>query len=95
MTQNGPSKWTSIGRAGAIGFEVAGSVVGGMLLGDYLDRHLGSGPWFTVGLVFAGMVFGMVRVIREFGGSDHEDGEGGSSEGKSDPIDIAGGTRRR
>jgi F0F1-type ATP synthase assembly protein I len=49
------------------------SVVAGLLLGDYLDRRLGSSPWLTLGLVLLGMAAGVFRVLKEFGSPNQKD----------------------
>ena len=50
------------GRFMAIGFELAGAIVGGLLLGYFLDQRLGTEPLFTLLCTVAGMV-GAVRVL--------------------------------
>jgi F0F1-type ATP synthase assembly protein I len=49
-------------RMMAIGFELAGTVVGGLVLGYYLDRYAGTEPLFTILCTIAGMAGGM-RVL--------------------------------
>jgi ATP synthase protein I len=46
----------------AIGFELAGAIIGGLALGYYLDRYFGTEPLFTLLGTIAGMVGGM-RVL--------------------------------
>jgi F0F1-type ATP synthase assembly protein I len=46
----------------AIGFELAGAIVGGLVLGYYLDQYLGTEPLFTLLCTLAGMA-GAVRVL--------------------------------
>ena len=72
MAPDHPSKWASVGRAGVVGIEMAGSVVVALFLGDYLDRRLGTSPWLTVGFVLGGMVGGLLRVVKEFASSNEE-----------------------
>lgn len=46
------------------GFQLAASVVGGLLLGNYIDGKLGTAPWLAlVGLV-VGSVGGFVNLLR-------------------------------
>ncbi len=53
---NQRAKW---GLAMSAGTAVAGSVIGGTLLGYYLDAWLGTGPW----LVIVGVIFGTVGAL--------------------------------
>jgi F0F1-type ATP synthase assembly protein I len=52
--------WVQAARYAGFGFEFAGIVVAGVLLGDYLDRHLGTSPWLTL-LLTVGAMAGAVR----------------------------------
>ncbi|HZR84847.1 MAG TPA: AtpZ/AtpI family protein [Candidatus Binatia bacterium] len=47
----------------ALGLEFSGSVIGGLALGYYLDRWLGTGPWLLVVLTFGGMATAFARII--------------------------------
>lgn len=47
----------------ALGLEFAGSVIGGLVLGYYLDDWLGTAPWLLVVLTFGGMVGAFVRIV--------------------------------
>jgi ATP synthase protein I len=47
------------GRMMAIGFELAGSIVGGLALGYYLDQYLGTEPLFLLLCTLAGMAGGL------------------------------------
>ncbi len=53
------SDQTKLGLAMSAGTAVAGSVIGGTLLGYYLDAWLGTGPW----LVIVGVIVGTVGAI--------------------------------
>jgi ATP synthase protein I len=46
-------------RMMALGFELAGSIVGGLVLGYYLDRYIGTEPLFTILCTLAGMAGGL------------------------------------
>lgn len=48
----------------ALGLEFSGSVIGGLALGYYLDRWLGTGPWLVIALTFGGMIAAVVRIIQ-------------------------------
>jgi ATP synthase protein I len=45
-----------LGKYSALGFEMAISVIIGLVIGSFLDKRLGTGPWLTIvwlGLGFA------------------------------------------
>jgi F0F1-type ATP synthase assembly protein I len=46
----------------AMGFELAGAIVGGLVLGHYVDQYLGTEGVFTLICTLAGMV-GAIRVL--------------------------------
>lgn len=47
----------------ALGLEFAGSVLGGLVLGYYLDRWLGTSPWLMLVGTLGGMVTAVTRII--------------------------------
>lgn len=47
-----------------IGWDLALPIFGGVLLGHYLDRQLGKGYVFTMGLLVLGLGVGMYNVTR-------------------------------
>jgi len=49
-------------RYSALGFEVAGAIVGGLLLGSYVDSLIGTGPLFLIACSLGGL-YGAVRVL--------------------------------
>jgi F0F1-type ATP synthase assembly protein I len=51
------------GRFAAFGFEFAGTVVAGVLLGYYIDMYLGTAPLFTLLLTLAGMGGALYRLL--------------------------------
>ncbi len=51
-------------RATTLGWDMALPIFGGVLLGAFLDRKLGSGYIFTVGLLFAGVGLGFFNLWR-------------------------------
>jgi ATP synthase protein I len=54
----------AFGVYGAIGFQLAACIVGGLFAGQWLDRRWGTEPWLTLlGLTF-GAVGGFVNFIR-------------------------------
>lgn len=66
-SSSGSSSQSGLMRAwmyGAVAFELTGSVIGGGLAGWFIDRGLGTQPFFTVGLLLAGSVGGLTLFIR-------------------------------
>jgi ATP synthase protein I len=47
----------------ALGLEFAGSVLGGLLAGFYLDRWLGTSPWMVLVGTLGGMVGAVSRML--------------------------------
>jgi ATP synthase protein I len=47
----------------ALGLEFSGSVIGGLVLGYYLDEWLGTAPWLVVVATFAGMAGAIARIV--------------------------------
>ena len=50
------------GRYMALGFQIAGSIVGGLLVGYFLDDYLHTAPLFTLVLTLGGLV-GAMRLL--------------------------------
>lgn len=50
------------GRFLALGFQIAGSIIGGLLLGWYTDRYFGTEPMFTSLFTLAGF-YGSMRLL--------------------------------
>jgi F0F1-type ATP synthase assembly protein I len=50
------SLWRESLRAMSLGWDLAVPIFGGVLLGHFLDRLLGTGYIFTVGLIFLGII---------------------------------------
>jgi ATP synthase protein I len=59
-------------RAGlyiGVAFELPGTILGGLLLGYFLDKYLGTSPWFLLALTaiaFAGAFARLVQWIKFF-----------------------------
>jgi ATP synthase protein I len=53
----------AIGMVGGLGFMLGLSVLAGALLGHYLDRRWGTGPWVTLAGVLLGTAVGFREVI--------------------------------
>ena len=54
----------SLQRAIGLGFFMVGSIVGGYLVGSYLDSRFGTGPWLMLTLVFMGIASGFMEFHR-------------------------------
>jgi F0F1-type ATP synthase assembly protein I len=50
------------GRFLALGSQMAGSIIGGLLLGWYVDGYLGTEPLFTAVFTFGGF-YGSMRLL--------------------------------
>jgi len=57
-----PKLLASAGRFLALGFQIAGSIIGGLLLGWYADQYFGTEPLFTVVLTL-GAFYGAMRLL--------------------------------
>jgi len=57
-----PSPWRALGVLATAGITFVVATAGGALLGYFLDRWLGSSPWFT----FIGLGIGIAAGFREF-----------------------------
>jgi F0F1-type ATP synthase assembly protein I len=72
MPKEGP--WLTYGRYGALGFEFAGSVIAGILLGRYVDGWLGTEPWAMIlGAVggLSGAVYRLILVLQQLSRHGH------------------------
>lgn len=59
------------GLYGAVGFQLAAMVVGGLLLGHYVDKRLGTSPWLAlIGLTIGtiGGFYNLIRILHWKGG---------------------------
>ena len=54
----------AFGIYGGVGFQLAGSVVGGLLLGAYVDKHWGTAPWLAMTGLILGSVGGFYNLIK-------------------------------
>ena len=60
------SSLVALGVYGAVGFQLAFAVVGGLYLGNLADEHFGTTPWLTVvGLLIGsgGGFYNLIRII--------------------------------
>ena len=51
-------------RASSIGWEIALPIVGGPVLGYFIDRHFGTGVTFTLILLGVGLSFSVISLVR-------------------------------
>ena len=47
----------------ALGLEFSGSVIGGLILGYYLDKWLGTEPWLLLVGTFGGLGAAVIRLV--------------------------------
>jgi F0F1-type ATP synthase assembly protein I len=52
-------------RHSGIGLELAGATAGLALIGYWVDRRFGTGPWGILGGVAIGLVGGLYNMVRE------------------------------
>lgn len=67
------SPWKQIGTLSTLGIMMVVCTVIGLGAGYYLDRWLGTRPWFTLILTVLGIVAGYVNLfkeVRRFSGKD-------------------------
>ena len=55
---------TAWGIYGAVGFQLAATVVGGMLAGHWLDGKWGTAPWMALTGLTVGSIGGFYNLIR-------------------------------
>jgi hypothetical protein len=60
----GLSPLAAYGIYGAAGLQLAASVVGCLLLGDFVDKKFGTSPWLAITGLVVGFVGGLVNLIR-------------------------------
>ena len=72
----GESPLLTYGRYGALGFEFAGAVIAGILVGRYADSYLGTAPWLMIlGAVggMAGAIYRLILVLQQLSRRGHND----------------------
>ncbi|HEX6201631.1 MAG TPA: AtpZ/AtpI family protein, partial [Thermoanaerobaculia bacterium] len=68
-----------------LGLEMAGGIAGLVLVGWWVDRHFGTGPWGILTGALVGLVGGMTYLVRE-GLSAARAGSPRSAGGDGDPA---------
>ncbi len=56
--------YLKIGKYAAAGLEFPSTVLGGLLLGYFLDGYFQTSPWFTAGLTLVALVGGFIRLFQ-------------------------------
>lgn len=75
-------------RAGlylGIAFELPGTILGGLLIGYFLDSYLGTSPWFLIAvtaIAFAGAFVRLVQWVKVF--ARERDGSGSEKDDTAD-----------
>ncbi len=67
MNDEKNSFWIAFGIYGAVGIQLALSVVAGWFLGDWLDGKWGTRPWLGLtglALGFIGGLYNLIRILR-------------------------------
>lgn len=54
----------AFGIYGAVGFQLAATVVGGLLFGNWLDKKFETLPWLTIAGLVIGSIGGFYNLIR-------------------------------
>lgn len=57
------NSYTILSLGTQLGFAVAIPIVGGVLLGDYLDKKFNTSPRLTLSLLFFGVCLGMFNLV--------------------------------
>ncbi len=58
------SVYYTFGLYGAVGIQLAASVVVGLMFGNYIDEKLGTSPWLAVTGTVLGTVAGIWNLVR-------------------------------
>jgi predicted F0F1-ATPase subunit len=58
-----PSVWKYLGQFGGIGTGIVIPITAGAIIGANLDKHFGSRPWWTLGLMGVGFVISVINLI--------------------------------
>lgn len=65
MPQKKPDPFIiAFGIYGAVGFQLAATVVGGLLFGNWLDKKFNTLPWLTIIGIVVGSTGGFYNLIR-------------------------------
>ncbi|MFQ5862567.1 MAG: AtpZ/AtpI family protein [Candidatus Brocadiales bacterium] len=64
MPENGKDSVRLLSRTAGLGFFMAGSIVGGYLVGSYLDSYLGTSPYLLLVFLLLGIVAGFLEFYK-------------------------------
>jgi F0F1-type ATP synthase assembly protein I len=53
-----------LGLVGSFGFTTAGAIAGGYFIGSYLDKKLGTTPWFMLSFILLGIAGSFIEFFR-------------------------------
>ena len=73
------SSLKQIGIYAAYGMEITYPALGGVVAGYFLDRWLGTDPWFTLALLISGFIAGIGNTFRLIKRLEKKSGEGKKS----------------
>lgn len=54
----------AFGIYGGVGFQLAASVVGGLLIGNFLDHRWGTAPWLAMSGLILGSIGGFYNLLK-------------------------------
>ena len=63
-TPRNDNAWVAYGVYGAVGFQLASCVVGGLYVGHLLDEKLGTNPWLGLSGLVLGAIGGFYNLFR-------------------------------
>lgn len=57
--------WNLIGTASVMGLHIVSGTLVGLVMGWYLDKWLGTGPWLLLVFLILGIVAGFMNMFRD------------------------------
>ncbi|HET7521806.1 MAG TPA: AtpZ/AtpI family protein [Bacillales bacterium] len=63
MKKNTDDPWRMAGLLGSLGMEIAGCTIGGVFLGQYLDKRFGTEPVWLAVCVIGGLILGILCAL--------------------------------
>ena len=58
------SRFAKVGKYAAIGFEFPSTIIGGLFLGQLLDRYFGTFPWLTTTATLLALFGAFIRLVQ-------------------------------
>lgn len=71
-----PSPWRTLGMLATVGVTFVGATAGATLGGYFLDRWLGTSPWFTLAGIVVGIAAGFRDLFRSIKKAEGQEGDG-------------------